>query len=55
MFGELESLSLLAAFTAGILSFLSPCVLPLVPVYIANLAGSAVCGGSSRIGHREGK
>ena len=42
MFGELESLSLLAAFTAGTLSFLSPCVLPLVPVYIANLAGSSV-------------
>jgi len=29
-----------AAFIAGILSFLSPCVLPLVPAYIANLAGS---------------
>lgn len=30
------------AFAAGILSFLSPCVLPLVPVYIANIAGVAV-------------
>ena len=27
------------AFGAGLLSFLSPCVLPLVPVYLANLAG----------------
>ncbi|MDH5364590.1 MAG: cytochrome c biogenesis protein CcdA, partial [Dehalococcoidia bacterium] len=27
------------AFVAGILSFLSPCVLPLVPVYLANVAG----------------
>ena len=30
------------AFAAGILSFLSPCILPLVPVYIANIAGSSV-------------
>jgi cytochrome c-type biogenesis protein len=27
------------AFTAGLLSFLSPCVLPLVPVYLASLVG----------------
>ncbi len=31
--------SLPVAFGAGVLSFLSPCVLPLVPVYLANLAG----------------
>jgi len=30
------------AFVAGILSFLSPCVLPLVPVYLANIAGTSV-------------
>ncbi len=30
------------ALAAGILSFLSPCILPLVPVYIANIAGSSV-------------
>jgi len=29
------------AFLAGLLSFLSPCVLPLVPVYIAQMAGNA--------------
>lgn len=29
------------AFFGGTVSFLSPCVLPLVPVYIANLAGEA--------------
>ncbi len=28
-----------AAFTAGILSFISPCVLPLVPPYMAYIAG----------------
>jgi len=30
------------AFVAGVASFLSPCVLPLVPVYLAHLAGVAV-------------
>ena len=32
---------LLPAFIAGLLSFLSPCVLPLAPVYLAHLAGQA--------------
>lgn len=35
----LASMSLIAAFTAGILSFLSPCVLPLVPTYLLYLGG----------------
>jgi len=30
------------AFGYGLLSFLSPCVLPLVPVYLASLAGSEI-------------
>ncbi len=30
---------MVVAFTAGLLSFLSPCVLPLVPVYLASLVG----------------
>ncbi len=30
------------AFLAGLLSFLSPCVLPLTPAYVARLAGPAV-------------
>ena len=29
----------IVAFTAGMLSFFSPCVLPMVPAYLANLAG----------------
>jgi cytochrome c-type biogenesis protein len=33
------SLGVLVAFTAGVLSFLSPCVLPLVPSYIGFLTG----------------
>jgi cytochrome c biogenesis protein CcdA len=32
------------AFFGGIVSFLSPCVLPLVPVYLTNLAGEALHG-----------
>jgi cytochrome c-type biogenesis protein len=34
-------LSLALAFAAGVVSFLTPCVLALVPVYLAILAGSA--------------
>ncbi|HAI22088.1 MAG TPA: hypothetical protein DCM14_09390 [Clostridiales bacterium UBA8153] len=30
------------AFTAGLVSFLSPCVIPLLPVYLANLAGTTL-------------
>ena len=35
-------ITFLTAFAAGILSFLSPCILPLVPVYLANIAGASV-------------
>ena len=34
--------SYFAALTAGILSFLSPCVLPLVPPYICFIAGTSL-------------
>ena len=33
------------AFSAGLLSFVSPCVLPIVPIYITNLAGATVENG----------
>ena len=36
------------AFLAGVLSFLSPCVLPLVPSYLAYVGGSSVQGASER-------
>jgi cytochrome c-type biogenesis protein len=36
---EPVALGLVVAFTAGLLSFLSPCVLPLVPSYIGFLTG----------------
>ena len=39
-----ENVTILVAFAAGVLSFASPCVLPLVPVYIAHMAGVSVGG-----------
>jgi len=39
---SLTSVGLLAAFGAGLLSFLSPCVFPLVPGYLSYLAGMSV-------------
>jgi cytochrome c-type biogenesis protein len=33
------------AFSAGLLSFVSPCVLPLVPVYLTHLSGATVATG----------
>jgi cytochrome c-type biogenesis protein len=37
------------AFGAGILSFLSPCVLPLVPAFLVNIAGEAAAQGRDRV------
>ena len=37
------------AFGAGILSFLSPCVLPLVPAFLVNMAGEAALAGTQRM------
>ena len=36
-----ESVSAMTVFLQGILSFFSPCVLPLVPLYIGYLSGGA--------------
>jgi len=41
-------MNLAIAFGAGILSFISPCVLPLVPAYLVNLAGESALGGTER-------
>ena len=40
----METPSLFIALLAGVISFLSPCVLPLVPAYIGYLSGPAVAG-----------
>jgi cytochrome c-type biogenesis protein len=39
---EPQSLGLLVAFSAGLLSFLSPCVLPLVPSYATFITGMSL-------------
>jgi len=52
-----ESLGLLVAFSAGLFSFLSPCVLPLFPSYLSfitgmsvdRLAGDATAGARTRV------
>jgi cytochrome c-type biogenesis protein len=38
----MENVSVLYAFAAGLVSFLSPCVLPLVPGYISIISGSSL-------------
>ena len=38
----MNDITVLLAFSAGLLSFLSPCVLPLVPAYISYLTGSSI-------------
>jgi cytochrome c-type biogenesis protein len=39
---SIPQISLIAAFSAGLLSFVSPCVLPLVPSYISYITGLSV-------------
>lgn len=41
----MPDVSIAAALIAGVLSFLSPCVLPLVPPYLAYLAGTRLAEG----------
>ncbi len=43
-----SELTLLVAFWGGILSFISPCVLPLVPAYLGQLTVAAVVGNARR-------
>ena len=39
---SITQVSLFAAFSAGLLSFISPCVLPLVPSYLSYITGLSV-------------
>jgi cytochrome c-type biogenesis protein len=39
---SISQVSLFAAFSAGLLSFISPCVLPLVPSYLSYITGLSV-------------
>jgi cytochrome c-type biogenesis protein len=46
-----ERVSIITAFVAGLLSFFSPCVLPLVPIYLGYMTGTAATnlGTSNRL------
>jgi cytochrome c-type biogenesis protein len=50
---DAQSLTLSIAFLAGLLSFASPCVLPLVPAYIGYLGGTVVMAGEPAEAHRD--
>jgi len=43
-------LTILVALAAGLISFLSPCVLPLVPAYLGQLSAISVAGGAGTQG-----
>lgn len=40
------------AFSAGLVSFLSPCILPLLPGYLSYLAGTTIAGGNGEANRR---
>ena len=40
----MEEVTVLIAFGYGVLSFASPCILPLIPVYLANISGAGAAG-----------
>jgi cytochrome c-type biogenesis protein len=42
---SISSVGMLTAFTAGIVSFLSPCVLPLIPGYVSYVSGNRLAEG----------
>jgi cytochrome c-type biogenesis protein len=44
--GDASTVTLPLAFLAGLLSFLSPCVLPIIPGYLGYLSGAAVLASS---------
>ena len=38
----MENLTLITIFFAGVLSFFSPCVLPLMPAYVSYISGLTI-------------
>jgi cytochrome c-type biogenesis protein len=50
---EAPNLTLSLAFVAGLLSFVSPCVLPLVPAYMGYLGGTAIVDGRQEDSRRQ--
>ena len=49
---DLSTVGILTAFAAGAASFLSPCVLPLVPAYVSYIAGGSISGSERQFGRR---
>ena len=47
---EISNIGVLTAFAAGAISFLSPCVLPLVPGYVSYVAGESAADGEAESG-----
>ena len=47
---EISNIGVLTAFVAGAISFLSPCVLPLVPGYVSYVAGESAVDGEADSG-----
>jgi cytochrome c-type biogenesis protein len=45
---EIANIGVLTAFVAGVISFLSPCVLPLVPGYVSYVAGQSLKQGEQQ-------
>ena len=39
--GQSDAVSITAAMAAGFLTFLSPCILPLIPAYVSYIAGAS--------------
>jgi cytochrome c-type biogenesis protein len=48
----MDNISILFALAAGLLSFFSPCIFPLVPAYVANLTGSYASGDQINVSRR---
>ncbi len=48
----MTEVSFALAFTGGLLSFFSPCILPLVPAYLANLAGVTAIDPQTRTSYK---
>lgn len=46
---EISGIGIIAAFLAGLISFLSPCVLPLVPGYLSYVTGQSLSEADKRV------
>ena len=44
-----DNVTLVVAFSGGLVSFFSPCVLPMVPVYLASLYGPGIFDSEKRV------